>query len=128
MRSRVLFAIPLTLVLLSYLPKASSFRASGNRLGLRNVGTDGLALNSAVALSGYVPTESWIDFMSKPVNPGPSMKIKGKTLNIWGFMYALITMTMTVAVLPFMFVCATFADLRGNGAVSSCAVVVSSLL
>ena len=42
------------------------------------------------------------------------MKIKGKILNTWGIMYALVTFAVAIVVLPFMGIMAGFADIFGN--------------
>ena len=55
--------------------------------------------------------------MAKPVDPGLHLKIKGKTLNVWGLMYAAITMFVTCSILPFMMAAAAISDATGNGAV-----------
>lgn len=52
--------------------------------------------------------------MSKPVNKGLHLNIKGKALNTWGLLYALTTFSVAVAVLPFMMVMATTCDVLGN--------------
>lgn len=56
--------------------------------------------------------------LATPVQYGPHLKIKGKVLNGWGIVYALVTFSIAVIVLPFMIVSSFFADITGNGPVS----------
>lgn len=51
---------------------------------------------------------------AQPLKLGPHIRIKGKTLNGWGILYALTTFSIAVVVLPFMLTLAALSDLCGN--------------
>ena len=93
---------------------AEALIVPGGRLQSVRAGT--VRLQSSVALAGF-SAPRWNDFMAKPVDPGLHLKIKGKTLNVWGLMYAAITMFVTCSILPFMMAAAAISDATGNGAV-----------
>ena len=71
--------------------------------------------------------QQWVDRMSRPVNPWPAVKIKGKSLNHWGVMYALLTFAVAVTVMPFMMISSFLCDTLGNKAVSSLLCIGLSL-
>jgi len=86
------------------------------------------AVKSSVALSSEaVWPQQWVDRMSRPVNPWPAVKIKGKSLNHWGVMYALLTFAVAVTVMPFMLISSFLCDTLGNKAVSSLLCIGLSL-
>lgn len=107
----------IALVLLLIASRVSAFRPPA-RLSSITRGASALQSTAAISLESYSGAidrpEKWIELMSKPVNPGLHTKIKGKLLNMWGVMYAVITFAVAVAVLPMMMVMATLSDLLGN--------------
>jgi hypothetical protein len=47
------------------------------------------------------------------------LRVKDKVLNIWSVLYAITILSVLSLVLPLMVVAALFADITGNGRVSS---------
>jgi hypothetical protein len=93
----------------------SQLRHVGKRYGIRNAvnGITSTSLQAAAALPAGDYSE-----LASPVPYGPHLMIKGKVLNAWGIVYALITFSVAVFVLPFMIITSFFADITGNGPVS----------
>ncbi len=87
----------------------SQLRHAGKRYGIRNHAP--LQASAALAAGDYSE-------LATPVPYGAHLKIKGKILNAWGIVYALITFSVAVFVLPFMIITSFFADITGNGPVS----------
>jgi hypothetical protein len=54
-----------------------------------------------------------------PVSYGMHLRVKDKVLNIWSVLYAITILSVASLVLPLMVVAALFADITGNGRVSS---------
>ena len=85
----------------------------GNHV-LRNM----VSTTSLQAAAALTTGQGEFSDLAAPVPYGPHLTIKGKVLNGWGIVYAVVTFAVAVFVLPFMIVTSIFADLTGNGPVS----------
>ena len=83
-------------------------------------------LNAATFTLGNAG-DSGTTSLAQPIDPGPSIKIKGKTLNLWGILYALTTFSVASVVFPFMVVLTGFCDLFGNKKVSLFEAITSTV-
>jgi len=55
-----------------------------------------------------------LEKLSKPVDPGPHLRIKGRLLNLWGIVYAVNTLIAVIIMLPFMAIGALISDIIGQ--------------
>jgi hypothetical protein len=74
------------------------------------------AISATGAVDGIRP-ETLIEGLDQPVKRGLHISIKGKVLNLWGILSALVLGGFALVVFPFIFLASCTASITGNGKV-----------
>ena len=68
--------------------------------------------------------ETLVQGLDRPVNSGLHINIRGKVLNLWGILSAVVLAAFAMAVFPFICLCSMTSEMTGNGKVSTLTVVM----